>query len=97
LRRGSTSRLTTPYWSTCVAKRRRVSVTRRARSPTGGALQLDSEDIGSLYSSAFLLEQEGRLAEASKAWRSSIEWNESRGHTLQSVWPKQELERLGSA
>ncbi|MBV8998366.1 MAG: hypothetical protein JO304_04855, partial [Solirubrobacterales bacterium] len=49
---------------------------------------------GALYSSAFLLEREGRLADAADAWRSIIEWNESRGFTLQTEWPKHELERL---
>jgi tetratricopeptide (TPR) repeat protein len=58
------------------------------------ALELEPEDIGALYSSAFLLEQEGRVEEAVEAWRSIIEWNESRGYTLQSEWPKRELERL---
>jgi tetratricopeptide (TPR) repeat protein len=63
----------------------------------GRALELEPEDIGALYSSAFLLEREGRLAEAVEAWRSIIAWNESRGYVLQTVWPKQELERLRSA
>lgn len=58
------------------------------------ALELEPEDIGALYSSAFLLEREGRLAEAVEAWRSIVDWNESRGYTLQAVWPRQELERL---
>jgi Flp pilus assembly protein TadD len=58
------------------------------------ALELEPEDIGALYSSAFLLEREGRLAEAAEAWRSIIAWNESRGYALQSEWPKQELSRL---
>ena len=58
------------------------------------ALELEPEDIGALYSSAFLLEREGRLADAADAWRSIIEWNESRGFTLQTEWPKHELERL---
>jgi tetratricopeptide (TPR) repeat protein len=58
------------------------------------ALELEPDDIGALYSSAFLLEREGRLAEAAEAWRSLIEWNESRGFTLQSEWPKAELIRL---
>jgi len=44
--------------------------------------------------SAFLLERDGRLREAIHAWQSIIEWNESRGSTLQTVWPRQELERL---
>jgi tetratricopeptide (TPR) repeat protein len=60
------------------------------------ALELEPEDIGALYSSAFLLEREGRLAEAADAWRSIIAWNESRGYVLQTVWPKQELERLSA-
>jgi tetratricopeptide (TPR) repeat protein len=58
------------------------------------ALELEPEDIAALYSSAFLLEREGRLAEAAAAWRSIIEWNEARGYTMQSQWPKQELSRL---
>jgi tetratricopeptide (TPR) repeat protein len=60
------------------------------------ALRLDPEDIGALYSSAFLLEREGRLGEAADAWRAIIDWNESRGYTLQTVWPRQELERLNA-
>jgi hypothetical protein len=47
--------------------------------------------------SAFLLEREGRLAEAVEAWRAIVEWNEADGYTLQTVWPKQELERLLTA
>jgi hypothetical protein len=61
------------------------------------ALELEPEDIGALYSSAFLLEREGRLGEAAEAWRAIIAWNESRGQLLQTEWPKQELERLGAA
>jgi tetratricopeptide (TPR) repeat protein len=61
------------------------------------ALELDSHSIGGLYSSAFLLEREGRLAEATEAWRAIIDWNESRGFMLQTVWPRQELERLRRA
>lgn len=61
------------------------------------ALELDPEDIGALYSSAFLLEREGRPAEAVEAWRAIITWNDSRGYVLQSEWPKQELERLRTA
>jgi tetratricopeptide (TPR) repeat protein len=61
------------------------------------ALALDSESIGALYNSAFLLEREGRLAEAIEAWRAIIEWNASRGFMMQTVWPRQELERLRPA
>jgi len=58
------------------------------------ALDLDPNDIGALYSSAFLLEREGRVADAIEAWRSILEWNETRGFTLDTEWPKRELERL---
>jgi tetratricopeptide (TPR) repeat protein len=58
------------------------------------ALELDSESIAALYSSAFLLERRARLAEGVEAWRAIIEWNEARGFMLQTVWPMQELERL---
>ena len=61
------------------------------------ALELEPEDIGVLYSSAFLLEREGRLAEAIEAWQAIVEWNASRGYLLQCEWPRQELERLGAA
>jgi hypothetical protein len=61
------------------------------------ALVLQPEDIGALYQSAFLLEREGRPAEAANAWRAIIEWNASRGFALQTEWPKQELERLRTA
>jgi tetratricopeptide (TPR) repeat protein len=61
------------------------------------SLELDAESIGGLYMSAFLLEREGRPAEAIEAWHSIIAWNESRGYTLQTLWPKQELERLQGA
>ena len=58
------------------------------------ALELEPEDIGALYSSAFLLEREGRLEESAAAWQAIIDWNRARGLTLETVWPKQELERL---
>lgn len=41
------------------------------------AVQLDPEDIGAMYSSAFLLEREGRLAEAAETWREIIDWSET--------------------
>jgi tetratricopeptide (TPR) repeat protein len=58
------------------------------------ALDLDPNDIGPLYSSAFLLEREGLLDAAAEAWRSIIDSTESRGLTLEAQWPKRELERL---
>jgi hypothetical protein len=47
-----------------------------------------------LYSSAFLLEREGRLESAAEAWHSIIDWTEARGLPLEAQWPKRELERL---
>jgi tetratricopeptide (TPR) repeat protein len=58
------------------------------------ALELDPEDIGPLYSSAFLLEREGRLDEARDTWWVIVEWLDARGFTLQAAWPRRELERL---
>lgn len=58
------------------------------------ALELDQDDIGALYSSAFLLEREGLLAEAADAWRSIIAWNEAHGFTADTEWPKRELKRI---
>jgi tetratricopeptide (TPR) repeat protein len=60
----------------------------------GRALELDPEDIGALYSSAFLLEREDRLEESAAAWQAIIEWNEAREQTLETEWPRRELERL---
>jgi tetratricopeptide (TPR) repeat protein len=58
------------------------------------ALELEPDDIGPLYSSAFLLARERRRQEAIAAWRAIIEWNSARGFTLQNEWPNQELKRL---
>ncbi len=58
------------------------------------ALELDSDDIGPLYMSAFLLERIGRPEEAMDAWQAIIDWNKSRGDELDTIWPKQELARL---
>jgi tetratricopeptide (TPR) repeat protein len=58
------------------------------------ALELDREDIGALYSSAFLLEREDRLEESAAAWQAIIDWNDAREQTLETEWPRRELERL---
>jgi len=58
------------------------------------ALKLDPEDIGALYSSAFVLEREDRLAEAAEAWQAIVDWSDARELTLESEWPKRELARL---
>ena len=57
------------------------------------ALELD-DDIGALYSTAFLLEREGRLVEAAEAWRSIIAWNERHRFTADTEWPRRELNRI---
>jgi tetratricopeptide (TPR) repeat protein len=61
------------------------------------ALELEPEDIGALYSSAFLLEREGRLEESARAWQAIIDWSEARALTLEAEGPKRELERPGAA
>jgi tetratricopeptide (TPR) repeat protein len=61
------------------------------------ALELDADDIGALYSSAFLLEREGRIADAIEAWGAIIAWSEARGNTLDIEWPKREIERLNGS
>jgi tetratricopeptide (TPR) repeat protein len=58
------------------------------------ALELDPEDIGALYSSAFLLERAGRLGESAEAWQAIIDWNDARNLTLETEWPERELARL---
>jgi tetratricopeptide (TPR) repeat protein len=58
------------------------------------ALQLEPEDIGALYSSAFLLEREHRFEESADAWQAIIDWNDARHLTLESEWPTRELARL---
>jgi tetratricopeptide (TPR) repeat protein len=65
-----------------------------ALSDWARALELDPEDIGALYSSAFLLEREDRLAESAAAWQAIIDWNNARNQTLETEWPKRELQRL---
>jgi tetratricopeptide (TPR) repeat protein len=58
------------------------------------ALELNPENLSSVYSTAFLLERQGRLGEAMEAWRYIIDWSDARGFSRDAEWPKQELERL---
>ncbi|TML67883.1 MAG: hypothetical protein E6G14_10915 [Actinobacteria bacterium] len=58
------------------------------------AVELEPEDIGPLFSSAFLLERAGRIDEAVAAWGAIVAWNESRGYDLQAEWPRRELARV---
>jgi hypothetical protein len=46
------------------------------------------------YSAAFLLEREGRLAEAADEWRFIVGWLEERGEAIHTDWPRRELHRL---
>jgi tetratricopeptide (TPR) repeat protein len=56
--------------------------------------ELDPDRIDPHYSAAFLLERQGRVAEAIGQWRLIIDWLVARGFTAQTAWPKRELERL---
>ena len=56
--------------------------------------ELAPEQLSSVYSSAFLLEREGRIEDAMVAWRFIIDRSEGLGFTLDTLWPKQELDRL---
>jgi Flp pilus assembly protein TadD len=58
------------------------------------AHELDPEDFSPVYSSAFLLEREGRLAEAAEAWRHIVDFATGRGWELTAAWPRQELQRV---
>ncbi len=58
------------------------------------AFGLDPENLSPRYSAAFLLERQGRLAEAAGEWRFIIEWCEERGAAITADWPKRELQRL---
>jgi tetratricopeptide (TPR) repeat protein len=72
-----------------------------ARGDPAGALtdwrrahELNPEDFSPVYASAFLLEREGRLAEAAESWRHILEYSEARGWELTAAWPRRELQRL---
>ncbi len=51
-------------------------------------------ELSMVYSSAFLFEHQGRLAEAAGAWRHILEYADAHGWELTAVWPRQELQRL---
>jgi tetratricopeptide (TPR) repeat protein len=58
------------------------------------AHELEPGNFAPVYSSAFLLEQEGRLAEAAGAWRRIVDFATERGWELTAAWPRQELQRV---
>lgn len=61
------------------------------------AIELGPENIGPLFSTAFLLERIGRFDEAIAAWESIVGWHVERGDDLHVGWPRRELERLRAA
>ncbi len=72
-----------------------------ARGDTDGALadwrrahDIDPADFSTVYASAFLLEEAGRLAEATDAWRQILSHSEAQGWELDAQWPRQEIQRL---
>jgi tetratricopeptide (TPR) repeat protein len=54
----------------------------------------DPDDFSAVYSSAFLLEREGRLGEAVEAWRQILDYATDHGWELTAIWPRQEIQRL---
>ena len=58
------------------------------------AHELYPENFAPIYSSAFLLDQEGRLAEAIEAWRLILDNATEHGWELTAAWPRQEIQRL---
>jgi tetratricopeptide (TPR) repeat protein len=58
------------------------------------AFAADPENLSSRYSSAFLLEKQGRLAEAAAEWRFIVDWCEDHGYAITADWPRRELQRL---
>lgn len=58
------------------------------------ALATDDYGISMRYSSAFLLEGQGLLAEAAGEWRFIIGWLEEHGEVIHLDWPKRELHRI---
>jgi tetratricopeptide (TPR) repeat protein len=72
-----------------------------ARGDPDGALadwrrarELNPDNLGPVYASAFLLEREGRLAEAAGQWQHIVDHCAARGWDLTAVWPRQELQRV---
>jgi tetratricopeptide (TPR) repeat protein len=58
------------------------------------ALELDPENLGPVYSGAFLLEREGRLAEAAEAWRYIVDYSTDCGWEMTAAWPRQMLQHI---
>ena len=72
-----------------------------ARGDTDGALadwrqahDLEPADFSTVYASAFLLEEAGRLAEAARCWQQILAHAEAQGWELDAQWPSREIQRL---
>ena len=72
-----------------------------ARGDTDGALadwrqahDIEPADFSTVYASAFLLEEAGRLAEAAQCWQQILAYSEAAGWELDAQWPRQEIQRL---
>jgi tetratricopeptide (TPR) repeat protein len=72
-----------------------------AQGDTDGALadwrqahDVDPAEFSTVYASAFLLEEAGRLAEAVQRWRQILAHSEAEGWDLDARWPRQEIQRL---
>jgi tetratricopeptide (TPR) repeat protein len=61
------------------------------------AYALDPGNLSPRYSTAFLLERQGRLADAAAEWRFIIGWCTEHGYAISADWPRQELQRLGGS
>ena len=58
------------------------------------AVELDSQGIGPLFSSAYLLEREGRIEQAIDVWQEIVAWSRARDNSLDVQWTERELARL---
>jgi len=58
------------------------------------ALEIEPDELSVVYSSAFLLEQAGRLDEAAQAWQHIVDHCDAHGWELTAAWPRQELGRV---
>jgi len=57
----------------------------------------DDYGISMHYSAAFLLERQGRLAEAADEWRFIIGWCEEHDALIEAQWPREMLQRIEAA
>jgi tetratricopeptide (TPR) repeat protein len=58
------------------------------------AVTLGPDNMSPRYSMAFLLERQGRLAEATAQWRHIVTWCDEHGYAISADWPRRELQRL---